>query len=765
MGIRITTWNVNGIRNPFGYEPWREKRTFEAMFETLETDIVVMQETKIQRKDLSDDMVLVPGWDVYFSLPKYKKGYSGVAIYTRNSKCCPIRAEEGITGILCPPNSSTSFRDLPPEQQIGGYPKLGQLSSTIDEPTLDSEGRCVILEFPAFVLIGVYSPATRDDTRTDFRLGFLEALDARVRNLVDMGKQVVLTGDLNIIRSEIDTAGVKEMLRKEDMTLDEFMSTPSRRFLNQLVFGGRVVGERDEGREQPVLWDLCRIFHRDRLGMYTCWETKKNARPGNYGSRIDYVLCSNGLREWFEDSNIQEGLLGSDHCPVYATLKDTIEVNGQTLHVIDKMNPEGMFVSGKRLQEWSTKRLLPTSAKLIPEFDRRRSIRDMFFKPALPSKNKASNKEASLPDIPETSSEMPPAPTLGGALSKNKETEIDFPTEPNLQTVSLVSSRASLPAETSVEAQTFLPPTPPITASASEPPSSYASNDSPAKRQAPSPVSKRPQKKNKGALKKESSKSGPSKNQSSLMGFFKPKTPTPTSTSTFDLEKETDGANDTPPPIPTEPPSPLKQAVPVSPRFISKNKPVDDDIEEWDADPPADQASRQDKVHDPIVAKESWSKLLGKRVPPMCEHNEPCISLLTKKPGVNCGEFSFSLVPSIPRSAHSPNCFPCLHASLQLPSSITIVSFSLASQLVLVFFPLQHFLLLLLDASFCYHQHPSHHLMYPSVAYYPSTSCSPSSCPPSSCPLLPVPLFLSLCFLSPFFLSSCFLLPCFLSLC
>lgn len=44
------------------------------MFDTLEADIVVMQETKIQRKDLQDDMVLVPGWDVYFSLPKYKKG-------------------------------------------------------------------------------------------------------------------------------------------------------------------------------------------------------------------------------------------------------------------------------------------------------------------------------------------------------------------------------------------------------------------------------------------------------------------------------------------------------------------------------------------------------------------------------------------------------------------------------------------------------------------------------------------------------------------
>ena len=72
--VRITTWNVNGIRNPFGYEPWRRNRTFNAMFDILETDIIIMQELKIQRKDLTDDMVLVPGWDCYFSLPKHKKG-------------------------------------------------------------------------------------------------------------------------------------------------------------------------------------------------------------------------------------------------------------------------------------------------------------------------------------------------------------------------------------------------------------------------------------------------------------------------------------------------------------------------------------------------------------------------------------------------------------------------------------------------------------------------------------------------------------------
>lgn len=46
----------------------------KGMFELLEADIVVFQETKIQRKDLKDDMVLVPGWDCYWSLPKHKKG-------------------------------------------------------------------------------------------------------------------------------------------------------------------------------------------------------------------------------------------------------------------------------------------------------------------------------------------------------------------------------------------------------------------------------------------------------------------------------------------------------------------------------------------------------------------------------------------------------------------------------------------------------------------------------------------------------------------
>ena len=525
-----------------------------------------------------------------------------MAIYTRSSKCCPIRAEEGITGVLCPPGSNASFRDLLPSQQIGGYPRPGQLSSVIDEPTLDSEGRCVVLEFPAFVLIGVYSPATRDETRTEFREGFIDALDVRVRNLVAMGKQVFLCGDLNIIRSELDTAGLAERLRKEEMTLEDFFSAPSRRFFNQIVFGGRVIGERDEGREQPVLWDICREFHPSRPGMYTCWETRKNARPGNFGSRIDYVLCSSGIKGWFIDSNIQEGLLGSDHCPVYATLVDQVSLEGAQVHVVDVMNPPGMFKDGKRLREWSAKDLLPTSAKLIPEFDRRRNIRDMFFKkPAAPPSTKSSASNADKQESP--------AQVDSASLS----TDLDISSQ----------SQSSSLAE----------PKPPVNAAIkSTNPAVLAQKNAMPKRQAEATAStSRPQKKNKAALSRESSaKSGPGLAQSSLRGFFKPRTP--------DIDannKETDGAAEETDPTGGSTPQRKKDA---------GTTPLASDVEgRFPGDNGAETARDPSggRVFDPIESKASWSKLLGKRVVPRCEHGEDCQTMVTKKAGINCGECVF----------------------------------------------------------------------------------------------------------------------------
>ncbi|PBP17120.1 DNA lyase [Diplocarpon rosae] len=622
-GLRITTWNVNGIRNPFGYQPWRQERTFSAMFEILQADIVIMQETKIQRKDLRDDMVLVPGWDVFFSLPKHKKGYSGVAVYCRNSVCAPIRAEEGITGVLSPSNSSTSFFDLPEDQQIGGYPSPRQLSEcSLDAATLDSEGRCVVLEFPAFVLIGTYCPANRDESRDEFRIGFLNALDARVRNLVATGKRVFLTGDLNIVQEPIDSANAEEQLRQQGITSEQYISTPARRIFNQLLVGGKVIGDRDEGREEPVMWDICRAFHPTRTGMFTCWEQKINARPGNFGSRIDYVLCSQDWKDWFCESDIQEGLMGSDHCPVYAVLKEQVKIDGKEVHIRDMMSAE-MFKDGTRQREWCAKDLLPLSARLIPEFDRRRSIRDMFRKkPSLPAAE-SSTEGVIVQDISQDGSSLLPngISIPGETLTKASAS------------VALMSAADEKPGEPETtdksiakESKTALIPSP----------------AKPVKRPNDSSSSTRPQKRGKTGTNSKTAggKVQSAKGQSSLMGFFKPKAQQPDSL----LESQTTSLHDADSAIASLADNVILSASPTPDRPVKETSSSTDVFKSYTSQKVFDPADQVDVV-DPIVAKEGWSKLLGgKRIVPRCEHDEPCISHITRKAGENCGR-SFFMCP------------------------------------------------------------------------------------------------------------------------
>jgi AP endonuclease 2 len=548
-------------------------------------------------------------------------------IYTRNSVCAPIRAEEGITGVLTPPNSSTSFYNLPQDEQIGGYPTISQLSDcSVDAATLDSEGRCVVLEFPALVLIGVYCPANRDESRDEFRIGFLNALDARVRNLTAAGKRVFLTGDMNVSREEIDSARAEEQARKQGTTLEEYLKTPARRLFNQLVVGGKVIGERDEGREAPVLWDICRGFHPTRKGMFTCWEQKINARPGNFGSRIDYVLCSISCKEWFSDSNIQEGLMGSDHCPVYAVFKDKVEIEGEEVDIRDIMSA-GMFKAGVRQREWSPKDLLPMSAKLIPEFDRRRSIRDMFSKnPPLSRRESSLERNRGVPDRGDSQ-------FFGDTViaDENGAELREFSQYPTVEEGSEAKSSANIDLQVidnseMTKAASFYTNSQSVSMASPAKPNAKRSNEN-------SAVA-RPQKRGKtsSSLKSASaaSRAQLAKGQSSLMGFFKPKA------------SQLDGASDSQSTIDHEPDNlSIAGSDPSTPdALISDSVSINENASPGQAFNLADQKS----VIDPIVAKESWSKLLGKRVVPRCEHNEPCVSLVTKKPGVNCGR-SFYMCP------------------------------------------------------------------------------------------------------------------------
>lgn len=191
-----------------------------------------------------------------------------MAIYTRQSKVSPLKAEEGITGYLTGPNSDIPYRQLPSEQQIGGYPtSLSRDSALI----LDSEGRAIVLDLGAFVIVGTYSPANRDSSRDEFRTEFIRALFDRCRNLIAMGRRVVLTGDLNIARDEIDAAHAKDAMARAQVTDFKELSE-CRMMFHRLL----------EPHPEGLMADVCREFWPARRGMYTCWEQSNSITFNRY---------------------------------------------------------------------------------------------------------------------------------------------------------------------------------------------------------------------------------------------------------------------------------------------------------------------------------------------------------------------------------------------------------------------------------------------------------------------------------------------------
>ncbi|KAK3635461.1 Class II abasic (AP) endonuclease [Elasticomyces elasticus] len=590
--MRLTTWNVNGIRNPFSYQPWNTARTFPAMFDILGSDIVVMQELKIQRKDLRDDMVLLDGWDCYFSLPKHKKGYSGVGMYTRNATCSPIRAEEGLLGVL-PSPTGVPYRDLPEGESIGGYPNAFQIAELgVDPDALDAEGRCLILEFPAFVLFGVYSPANSNGLRDDFRYGFICALDCRIRNLIRAGKRVVLVGDLNVSRDELDGANCLDDMRKAGLTHEEYLSKPNRRIFNQLLIGGEVFGSRDEGREQGVLWDTTRGMHPERKGMYTHWETKINARPGNFGSRIDFVLVSESMQSWVKDANTQDGLLGSDHCPVYVDFHEMVQSHEKEIKLLDVMSDPGVFEDGKRQKEWKLTDVPAFSGKRLTEFDKRRSIKSMFAAPALPK-------------LASTAPERSPSPTkqdLGATpMSENEGSK----------TKSDVSESNGTARSPALKRKASIPDKP-----------------KPSKRQ------------------KSETIASVSKGQQSLKGFFTRGKATTVESPLNDVKEELQSSA-----IQER----LTTPVPPTPSPAGTTATNDVETFDADG-PPSVTASPGSQAHSPASAftasptsfsarvaaveqsQKSWSNLFARPIAPLCEgHTEPCKTMRTKKKGENQG--------------------------------------------------------------------------------------------------------------------------------
>ena len=256
MIMKLVSWNVNGFRAICGKPDW-------SWFGSTNADVVALQETKV-------DPVLVPpevrepeGWQAHWLGSRIKKGYSGVAVFTR-------------------------------------LPAL-RSDAELPDPRFEGEGRLLHLEFPAFHFFNVYFPnGTRDDERLAYKMGYYEAFLAHAETL-RKEKPIVVCGDFNTAHRPIDLARPRE---NEDHS--GFLPL-ERAWMDRFAEAGYV--------------DTFRHVHGDVPGMYSWWSYKQRARVKNVGWRIDYFFVSKELAPAVRDAWIELEVMGSDHCPVGLALE------------------------------------------------------------------------------------------------------------------------------------------------------------------------------------------------------------------------------------------------------------------------------------------------------------------------------------------------------------------------------------------------------------------------------------------------------------
>lgn len=417
---RFVSFNVCGIKNVLNYSPWREDKTFAHMFKLLQADVICFQETKIQPRDLTEQMALVPEFNAFFSFPIVKKGYSGVAIYVR--KTIPVlKAENGLTGYLESADyRGLCYRDLSPEQAIGGYPANVDRVNGLE---IDSEGRALVLDIGHCVIIGLYCPANSTGERDAYRNAFFDTLDTRVRNFVELKRNVVVFGDLNVARELIDSAEGKQEYVKLGKISSSNPTDSAQDFLVQNQDASMQWKQSTYGRQILDGWislglrDTCRDHHPDRMAMYTCWNQKIDARPGNFGSRIDYVL-TRGLE--CPAADILPVLLGSDHCPVYADIAFDSPKDDQPLDISDTVQ-----CAEKELNAAHAPPRL--CASYLSQFGSSHNIKSLFARSTKPKARAASSSTELTGSASENSSNLASSELISTAEQSTTPVE---PTEP-----------------------------------------------------------------------------------------------------------------------------------------------------------------------------------------------------------------------------------------------------------------------------------------------------------------------------------------------
>ncbi len=255
--MRILSLNANGIRAA-------ARKGFFDWLPAQNVDFVCIQETKAQLPQLVDRAFFPAGYHCFYHDAE-KKGYSGVALYSR----------------------------LQPDQ----------VSYGLGWEEFDREGRWLRADFGNLSVISLYLPSgTSKDERQQFKYRCMDHFQPMLAELAADGRDYVICGDWNIAHKEIDLKNWKANQKNSGFLPEE------RAWLDE-VFGP--VGLVDAFREVDP-----------RPDRYTWWSNRGRAWDNNVGWRIDYHVVSQGLKDRVRGAEIYVEGRFSDHAPLILDYAD-----------------------------------------------------------------------------------------------------------------------------------------------------------------------------------------------------------------------------------------------------------------------------------------------------------------------------------------------------------------------------------------------------------------------------------------------------------
>jgi len=246
--MKLATWNVNGIRA-------RETQLCDWL-ERDRPDVVCLQELKAEPAQIPE-RCKVQDYHVYWH---GARAYSGVSLHIRK-------------GLL----------DVEP---------------AFSHPEFDMETRIVQATLGNLVLASVYVPNGGKDYPA--KLDFLVKLIEWVKRVHAAGQELILCGDINVTRAEID-------VHPRERKLGVIGQRPEERELFALLLGEYLV-------------DVGRAVDPDNDRLFTWWAPWRNLRQRNIGWRIDYILASRTLAARASSCVVLADVGTSDHAPVVMTL-------------------------------------------------------------------------------------------------------------------------------------------------------------------------------------------------------------------------------------------------------------------------------------------------------------------------------------------------------------------------------------------------------------------------------------------------------------